>query len=577
MRIAATLMIAPALVTGALRGNIDALPSGWAAETSVDGSAYYVNKKTLETTTTRPTEPVSGGDKNEWTTVHYGKFVDAPADTSTDNPTDTLNKDSPGWGTDLSRVMAPWEHKYMDKFGPLCKQMAEEKDACDTCPRPQFKYPAADGLGIAPLQLDRTRSGLPTTNKRCGECGPKCQKRVDVLKKAFDSWSSSATVEPGNKHTTCPGAAAFHPLVSPHVKDGIWSVIGFGATQHACFATTFDSNEEMDNTCYSHQGPGSRLPYFCPKAEDLIIDSCGDMVTARVFCDDCKDFAGHEYPQRYSWLLQLEDNEEAEHGFYIVKNNAILDTETTLIDQVSVLKPYVWDNGKYRCNLIESIDEYAAKGAAPPTPLTNRVDFRTEANAFGTCSSCPTCNNKMAYLEKAWGAYTANGAAADREPIMRLLKDGAYSADGKGFEWFVSGAGPTLAGCFAHTYTSKWQLQDPSFGMWARLDAMTRPEETKTPIKPVIMLGSCGDKAQVYVTQTRVGRSGQHYTHAWAFTLYLEDDASTKEGFRIATVIAGHDTEMLMNMAEREQLSDTYTCPKIGNWSEAVTHTIMQP
>merc|ERR1712094_69901 len=80
--------------------------------------------------------------------------------------------------------------------------------------------------------------------------------------------------------------------------------------------------------------------------------------------------------------------------------------------------------------------------------------------------------------------------------------------------WFVSGAGPTFAGCFAHTYTSKWQLQDPSFGMWARLDAMTRPEETKTPIKPVIMLGSCGDKAQVYVTQTRVGRSGQHYTHA---------------------------------------------------------------
>merc|ERR1711939_752803 len=72
---------------------------------------------------------------------------------------DTLNKDSPGWGTDLARVMAPWEHKYMDKFGPLCKQMAEEKDACDTCPRPQFKYPAADGLGIAPLQLDRTRSG----------------------------------------------------------------------------------------------------------------------------------------------------------------------------------------------------------------------------------------------------------------------------------------------------------------------------------------------------------------------------------------------------------------------------------
>merc|ERR1712072_151842 len=51
----------------------------------------------------------------------------------------------------------------------------------------------------------------------------------------------------------------------------------------------------------------------------------------------------------------------------------------------------------------------------------------------------------------------------------------------------------------------KWQLRDPSFGMWARLDAMTRPEETKTPIKPVIMLGSCGDKAQVYVTQTRVG------------------------------------------------------------------------
>merc|ERR1719451_181931 len=183
-------------------------------------------------------------------------------------------------------------------------------------------------------------------------------------------------------------------------------------------------------------------------------------------------------------------------------------------------------------------------------PLTNRVDFRTEANAFGTCSSCPTCDNKMAHLEKAWGAYTADGAAADREPIMRLLKDGAYSADGKGFEWFVSGAGP---------------------------DAMTRPEETKTPIKPVIMLGSCGDKAQVYVTQTRVGRSGQHYTHAWAFTLYLEDDASTKEGFRIATVIAGHDTEMLMNMAEREQLSDTYRCPKIGNWSEAVTHTIMQP
>ena len=63
----------------------------------------------------------------------------------------------------------------------------------------------------------------------------------------------------------------------------------------------------------------------------------------------------------------------------------------------------------------------------------------------------------------------------------------------------------------------------------------------------------------------------------FGFTLYLEDDASTKEGFRIATVIAGHDTEMLMNMAEREQLSDTYTCPKIGNWSEAVTHTIMQP
>merc|ERR1719451_175157 len=156
-------------------------------------------------------------------------------------------------------------------------------------------------------------------------------------------------------------------------------------------------------------------------------------------------------------------------------------------------------------------------------PLTNRVDFRTEANAFGTCSSCPTCDNKMAHLEKAWGAYTADGAAADRAPIMRLLKDGAYSADGKGFEWFVSGAGPTLAGCFAHTYTSKWQLEDPSFGMWARLDART------------------------------------------------------KEGFRIATVIAGHDTEMLMNMAEREQLSDTYTCPKIGNWSEAVTHTIMQP
>merc|ERR1711939_361836 len=151
-------------------------------------------------------------------------------------------------------------------------------------------------------------------------------------------------------------------------------------------------------------------------------------------------------------------------------------------------------------------------GAAPPTPLTNRVDFRTEANAFGTCSSCPTCTNKMAHLEKAWGAYTADGAAANRDPI-----------------------------------------------------------------KPVIMLGSCGDKAQVYVTQTRVGRSGQHYTHAWAFTLYLEDDASTKEGFRIATVIAGHDTEMLMNMAEREQLSDTYTCSKIGNWSEAVTHTIMQP
>merc|ERR1711924_100077 len=102
---------------------------------------------------------------------------------------------------------------------------------------------------------------------------------------------------------------------------------------------------------------------------------------------------------------QLEDSEEAEHGFYIVKNNAILDTETTLIDQVSVLKPYVWDNGKYRCNLIESIDEYAAKGAAPPTPLTNRVDFRTEANAFGTCSSCPTCDNKMAHLEKAWGLH----------------------------------------------------------------------------------------------------------------------------------------------------------------------------
>jgi len=431
------------------------------------------------------------------------------------------------------------------------------------CPDNGVEWPVpADGLGLGPQELPSLKERLLTENRACRTC-PDCDRKAQVVRSIFydfgvgrDISNFGAQLSPKNLHT----------------------VTGFGPTAHACFGHTYVNGTQFTNACYG------ALPRLLGELylgiEDLQMDSCGEKAVANLVCHNCKNFAGEDYPQRYTWILQFTDDAKAPHGFYITRSLEVMDSELTTIDAIQNY-PTAVEKGNYLCPLIAAPAAFPAPPAktmpvsknvlVPLTVMDHSpvaIDAIGAAGAQKKCAVCPNCEQTMATLKGVFEADPATGTTSV-EKLMPLLADDV--------DWLVSAVGPTRGGCFGARTTGKYALVGAA-GKVARMGAMTRQEKMTQAVAPVINIDACGSKANVYVVHSAVGRSGTRYTLSTMLTLYLEADKSSSAGFKITRVVDVEDTEVLQSLATREQAWDVMTCAEVqSEWSDVIVHTAMQP
>lgn len=468
-------------------------------------------------------------------------------------------------------------------------------DGSQLAPQCGHAFPSpSDGLGLGPVLMSQINDRLTKTDKTCETCET-CEHKVGVIKEAL-RWIE---VKDGSK---------FWGMFAPSAKI---SILGGGATNMLGFAHTYSNMGEFSdpgvNACYSAAVRGNSGLNPTWGMEDVIVGSCGDHAVLRLFDWLTPEVAAANiaagdkaalpmrkaYPQRYSMLVHFEDVDTSvnPNGFQIVRWHVLMDSELTAMDTLDHV-PEFHERGIYVGSDALGWKQGMADLPTPPTPQEEKYTFERltmegktapiasaqdiERKTAKGCAVCASCSGRFSAIKAAFEAYASATSNRERTPVWELLADDV--------KWTVSGVANTRAGCFSHRYHGRVELLQPSFGMWARLDAMTASVnadassvEGWSGMAPVVTLDSCGTKANVMLVQDRVGKSGFRYSHYASYTLYLTNAAGSAAGFEIKEVVAVEDTEVLLNLAEREQAWDTYRCPYVGDWTKAISHTRIQP
>lgn len=416
------------------------------------------------------------------------------------------------------------------------------------CP-PSFGFPAPpDGLGLGYQLLEKELQGQPGRRipgppfEACSECASCPYKATTVYTALILNYRD------GN-------STLLNQLFKSTLK---WSVIGYGATSQGCFGHTYTNTTETSgeaNMCYSFAARLSDI--FKPnKVEDIIVDSCGNRAMVRLFCGNCMNTTTRpgvsDYPQRYSWMFEIEDNESAPLGFYITKLDALLDTELTT---EIALESYEVD--PYVCSVFKGPP---AVYPPPPRPPVNRVEL-PELDTNTTCEKCTNCSTTMQVLEPALLSF----AKGDYGPLRKLLCPKV--------SWFVPGQGATLAACAAAQYQGSWAPFTGRSSFFTRLKAMTKSSKY---IQSQLYLNYCGQKANFVWWAQYTGKSGFTYTMSMLLTMRFEPDRLSSSGFTITHVVQGFDTEVFLNMASREVHFDSMKCDKVGPFAQAISRSPIQ-
>jgi len=378
--------------------------------------------------------------------------------------------------------------------------------------------------------------GLPKTSKSCGSCGPKCKKILDTLLPAYESYAA------GDE-----GAELFRYAT----QNMHFTTTGFGATSHACFGHTYQGIAESSgasNKCYSF---GARIGmFFKPSPQDIMVSNCGDKVTVMLYCN-CTNSAGKPYPQRYTWIMQLQDAPWLDGGFQFYKLNAVLDSEITV--QMSIQDK---DLDPFMCNYIQT----PLKEIAPmPEPSFYFPPTNVPNTTASTCEECPKCDSRYEQIESA----LKEAMAGNGQKFINMMSDD--------IKFDVVGGGPTKSACFGDVYEGKEELLEKNSSPLKRLQSMVASSKV---LSLDLMIDSCGDKFNAFLIFELRGKSGFGYTLHVDMALYLEDEGN--DGFKIKYVRTVDDTEVMMNMAQREMEFDSFKCDKLGDWSESLTHTTLQ-
>jgi len=448
---------------------------------------------------------------------------------------------------------------------------AEGQIPVGQCPPPGSNMATPpDGSGLGPMIFEKSVAGLPGKPfLGCSSC-PTCANKQAALLSTISAFKDlkptpGCQAPPGVKSG---GTSSAFGALQPETL--VWSILGYGATNHGCFGHTFVNLTELNNPCYSF---GARIqagvPYFRPVPEDILIDSCGKKASIRLFCPDCKPRSlcptcepklAEDYPQRYTWQLQLEDDPTTPFGFVITKLNAVLDTELTMDASIQD-----YDFDPWVCQVLKPLAAYP-----PISPRTYRLELPVET--LTNCSECPDCPSRAKTVSDAFDEY----AEGNVKPFMELLAPDV--------EFIVAGAGPTQGGCGTAIYHNRTGYFEET-GFWGRM--LARSEGNPTLMASDITTNSCGDRANIYYAWGIKGKSQFRYTLTGSWTLYYESDGQSQvkvgggsaAGFKIVKILQNHDTEVMMNMAVRERAFDPVNCPLTppGGFGEAVSHTILQP
>lgn len=266
----------------------------------------------------------------------------------------------------------------------------------------------------------------------------------------------------------------------------------------------------------------------------------------------------------------MADAPEAFYGFYIVKLNAVLDTELTMDTSIQD-----YDYDPFVCQVLRPLSFYP-----PISPRTYRLELPREP--FSNCSVCPSCPARMETISSAFDEY----AEGNLEPFQDLL-------DKDNFQFIVAGAGPTQGGCMTAIYNdtkSYWKKK----GFWGRILKMSQGNPKL--MTSDITTASCGDRSNIYWAWGIKGKSNFVYTLTGSWTIYYnnagagpaggekpagEDDnkPATSDTFKITKIVQTFDTEVTMNMAVRERDSDPVRCSLTppGGFADVVSHTSLQP
>lgn len=435
---------------------------------------------------------------------------------------------------------------------------------CPPPPQNHMSWPP-DGSGVGPMIFEKSVKGLPgkSSFKGCTSC-PSCPNKLNALFETISAFKDQVAT-PGcqspPQQATGGTSSAFGALQADTL---VWSILGYGATNHGCFGHTFVNLTELNNPCYSF---GARIqagvPYFRPSPEDILIDSCGKKAAIRLFCPNCKPrqlcptcrpLLAEDYPQRYTWILQLEDRPDSVYGFVITKLNAVLDTELTMDTSIQD-----YDFDPFVCQVLKPLSAYP-----PIHPRTYRLELPVEK--FSNCTECASCPSKMDTISSAFNSY----AEGDYTPFQDLL-----ATDDPNFQWIVVGAGPTKGGCMTAIYndTTGYYAEQ---GFWGRILAMSqgKPELMASDITTA----SCGDRSNIYWAWGIKGKTNFVYTLTGSWTLYYGNESDEK-AIKITKIVQTFDTEVTMNMAVRERKYDPVNCSltPLGGFAEAVSHTSLQP
>lgn len=408
------------------------------------------------------------------------------------------------------------------------------------CPPPTGWPMPPDGLGIGPVLVNHSMLGLPQKSQSCGNCGPKCKKIQDAFAHAFDMYSKGDHGATLNQYAT--GNAYF-------------TTTGYGATSHACHGHTFMGASEVSgeiNKCYSFEARIGN--FFWPTALDIIVSNCGDKAVLQMGCVNCTNDAGFNYPQRYSWVVQIQEAPWLDAGFQFYRNHGLLDSELTL---GMTIEEFSYD--PYICSYLES-----PLHPFPPLPTPHSYDVPTNVPVLEkvSCEECPKCDSRYSAIENAF----TEAIAGRPNKIFDMMADDVV--------FDIIGDGPTQAACFGHVYEGKEQVLTGERSPIKRLQAMVTSYEL---LSTDLMIDSCGTKFNAFYIFYLHGKSSFQYTMNVDVAFYLDDKEDNEHGFTVSYVRIVPDTEVLMNLAEREQAHDTFKCDKLGDWTYAVTHTLLQP